>query len=126
MARIAGVDLPAEKRVLIGLTSIYGIGKPKSKEILEALKIDESIRCKNLTEEQVRNIKDYCDTHGILLEGDLKKKVGLDIKALTDVGNYRGIRHRKGLPVRGQRTHSNARSHKGPRSSGASTKNKKK
>ncbi len=114
MARIAGVDLPREKRVEIGLTYIYGIGLPTSKKILSVTGISPDVRVKDLTEEQVSLIRDYIEQH-LHVEGDLKREVGLNIKRLMEIGCYRGIRHRKGLPVRGQSTKQNARTRKGPK-----------
>lgn len=114
MARIAGVDLPREKRVEIGLTYIFGIGKATSNQILEATKISPDIRVKDLSEDQVALIRDYIETN-IHVEGDLRKEIMLDIKRLKDIGCYRGVRHRKGLPVRGQSTKQNARTRKGPK-----------
>ncbi len=114
MARIAGVDLPREKRVEIGLTYIYGIGRVTSNKILEATGIDPDIRVKDLTEDQIAGIRDYIENH-IVVEGDLRRQVFLDIKRLKDIGCYRGVRHRKGLPVRGQSTKQNARTRKGPK-----------
>ena len=121
MARIAGVDLPREKRVEIGLTYIYGIGRSKSNEILEATNISKDIRVKDLTEEQVAQIRSYIDKN-LKIEGELKSEVALNIKRLNEIGCYRGIRHRKGLPVRGQRTQTNARTRKGPRKTVANKK----
>ena len=114
MARIAGVDLPREKRVEIGLTYIYGIGRVTSNKILEATGIDPDIRVKDLTEDQIAGIRDYIENH-VVGEGDLRRLVFLDIKRLKDIGCYRGVRHRKGLPVRGQSTKQNARTRKGPK-----------
>ena len=113
MARLAGVDLPREKRVEIGLTYIYGIGLSRSQEILKKAGVNPDIRVKDLTDEQVQAIRNAMD--GYTLEGDLRREVALNIKRLTEIGCYRGIRHRKGLPVRGQRTKTNARTRKGPR-----------
>ena len=121
MARIAGVDLPNEKRVEIGLTYIYGIGRVTSNKILEATKIDPNTRCKDLTENDINKIREYMDKN-VTTEGDLRRDVALNIKALMEIGSYRGVRHRKGLPVRGQSTRSNARTRKGPR--GSSVKKK--
>ena len=121
MARIAGVDLPREKRVEIGLTYIYGIGRSKANEILEATKVNKDIRVKDLTEEDVAKIRAYIDKN-LKIEGELKSEVALNIKRLTEIGCYRGIRHRKGLPVRGQRTQTNARTRKGPRKTVANKK----
>lgn len=114
MARIAGVDLPREKRVEIGLTYIYGIGRPTANKILEETGIDPDTRVKDLTEAQVSLIRDYIEKN-LHVEGDLKREVGLNIKRLMEIGCYRGIRHRKGLPVRGQSTKQNARTRKGPK-----------
>ena len=113
MARIAGVDLPREKRVEIGLTYIYGIGRSAAKEILEATGINPDTRVKDLTPDEENLIRDYIDKN-MTVEGDLRRNVALDIKRLTEIGCYRGIRHRKGLPVRGQRSKTNARTRKGP------------
>ena len=114
MARIAGVDLPREKRVEIGLTYIYGIGRTTSNKLLEACEIDPNTRVKDLTEDQVVKIRDYIEEH-LHVEGDLKRDVMLNIKRLQEIGCYRGVRHRKGLPVRGQSTKQNARTRKGPK-----------
>ena len=113
MARIAGVDLPKEKRVEIGLTYIYGIGRASSNKILAAAKVNPDIRVKDLTDDQVQDIRKAME--GYKVEGDLKREVALNIKRLTEIGCFRGIRHRRGLPVRGQRTKTNARTRKGPR-----------
>ena len=113
MARLAGVDLPREKRIEIGLTYIYGIGLARSQEILKKAGINPDIRVKDLTDEQVQAIRNAMD--GYTLEGDLRREVALNIKRLTEIGCYRGTRHRRGLPVRGQRTKTNARTRKGPR-----------
>jgi small subunit ribosomal protein S13 len=112
MARIAGVDLPGEKRVEIGLTYIYGIGKPQSVKLLAACEINPDTRVKNLSESELVKIRDYIE-NTLQVEGDLRRKIALDIKHLQDIGCYRGIRHRKGLPVRGQSTKQNARTRKG-------------
>lgn len=114
MARIAGVDLPANKRVEIGLTYIYGIGRSRANTILEQASITADRRVRDLTEEEVNRIRTIIDQQG-MVEGDLRKQVQMDIKRLMDIGCYRGYRHRRGLPVRGQRTHTNARTRKGPR-----------
>ncbi|KYH28837.1 MULTISPECIES: 30S ribosomal protein S13 [Clostridium] len=114
MARIAGVDLPKEKRVEIGLTYIYGIGINRSHEILKATGVNPDTRVKDLREEEVNAIRDYI-TKNFVVEGDLRRRVALDIKRLVEIGCYRGIRHRKGLPVRGQKTKTNARTRKGPK-----------
>ena len=114
MARIAGVDLPKEKRVEIGLTYIYGIGVSSSKKILEKAKISPDVRVKDLTDDDVAKIRKVIDEN-YKVEGDLRREVALNIKRLTEIGCYRGLRHRRGLPVRGQRTKTNARTRKGPR-----------
>ena len=114
MARIAGVDLPREKRVEIGLTYIYGIGRVKSNEILAATGIDPDTRVKDLTESDVSKLREYIDKN-LRVEGDLRREVSLNIKRLMEIGCYRGIRHRKGLPVRGQSSKRNARTRKGPK-----------
>ncbi len=113
MARISGIDLPKDKRVEIGLTYIYGIGRPTATKILEATGVDPDIRVKDLSEEDVAKLRDYIDAN-ITVEGDLRREVALNIKRLIEIGCYRGVRHRKGLPVRGQRTKTNARTRKGP------------
>ena len=113
MARIAGVDLPREKRVEIGLTYIYGIGLSRSQEILKKAGINPDTRVKDLTDEQVQAIRNAMEDYKV--EGDLRREVALNIKRLTEIGCFRGIRHRRGLPVRGQRTKTNARTRKGPR-----------
>ena len=113
MARIAGVDLPREKRVEIGLTYIYGIGLSRSQEILKKAGINPDIRVKDLTDDQVQAIRKAME--GYKVEGDLKREVALNIKRLTEIGCFRGMRHRRSLPVRGQRTKTNARTRKGPR-----------
>ncbi len=114
MARIAGVDLPREKRIGIGLTYIYGIGDRRSEAILTKAGIEATIRVKELTEEQVRQISQTIDAEGGV-EGDLRKEISMNIKRLMDIGAYRGLRHRRGLPARGQRTSTNARTRKGPK-----------
>jgi small subunit ribosomal protein S13 len=114
MARISGVDLPANKRVEIGLTYIYGIGRTRSNKILSEADIDINKRVRELSEEEVNRIRTVIDQQG-MVEGDLRKQVQMDIKRLMDIGCYRGLRHRRGLPVHGQRTHTNARTRKGPR-----------
>jgi len=113
MARIAGVDLPKNKRIEIGLTYIYGIGRSTADEILAGTSVNPDIRVKDLSEEDVAKLRDYIDKH-IVVEGDLRREVALNIKRLVEIGCYRGVRHRKGLPVRGQRTKTNARTRKGP------------
>ncbi len=114
MARIAGVDLPREKRVEVGLTYIYGIGLSTSQTILRETGIDPSTRVRNLTEEEVVRLREFIDRE-LEVEGDLRREVGQNIKRLMENDCYRGLRHRRGLPVRGQRTHTNARTRKGPR-----------
>ncbi|MCL2630214.1 MAG: 30S ribosomal protein S13 [Firmicutes bacterium] len=114
MARISGVDLPREKRIEIGLTYIYGIGKTTSMALLTACNISPDVRVKDLTEDQIIKIRDYIENN-LRVEGDLKRDVMLNIKRLMEIGCYRGVRHRKGLPVRGQSTKQNARTRKGPK-----------
>jgi small subunit ribosomal protein S13 len=114
MARIAGVDLPANKRAEIGLTYIYGIGRSRANKILGEAGIDVDKKVRELSEEEINRIRTVIDQQG-MVEGDLRKQVQMDIKRLMDIGSYRGLRHRRGLPVRGQRTHTNARTRKGPR-----------
>jgi small subunit ribosomal protein S13 len=114
MARIAGVDLPANKRAEIGLTYIYGIGRSRANKILAEAGIGVDRRVRELSEEEVNRIRTIIDQQG-MVEGDLRKQIQMDIKRLMDIGSYRGLRHRRGLPVRGQRTHTNARTRKGPR-----------
>jgi small subunit ribosomal protein S13 len=114
VARISGVDLPREKRVEIGLTYIYGIGLTTSQAILRDTGIDPDTRVRNLTEEEVVRLREAIDRN-LKVEGDLRREVGQNIKRLMEIGCYRGLRHRRGLPVRGQRTHTNARTRKGPR-----------
>lgn len=115
MARIAGVDLPNDKRIEIGLTYIYGIGRTTSNKILDAVGINPDTRVANLSEEDATTIRKYIEENNILVEGDLRREVKLNIKHLMDIGCYRGVRHRKGLPVRGQSTKQNARTRKGPK-----------
>ena len=114
MARISGVDLPREKRVEIGLTYIFGIGVKTSQEILAATGVNPDTRVKDLTEQDVNKIREYIEHH-LKVEGDLRRDVSLDIKRMREIGCYRGVRHRKGLPVRGQNTKQNARTRKGPK-----------
>jgi len=116
LARIAGIDLPKNKRIEIALTYIYGIGRATSQKILEMAAIDRDTKSDNLTDAQVNAIRQVLDTH-FKVEGDLRSEVSMSIKRLMDLGCYRGLRHRRGLPVRGQRTHTNARTRKGPRRS---------
>ena len=113
MARIAGVNIPTNKRVLIALTYIHGIGRTKAKELVDALGIDEGRRVNDLTDAEVLKIREYIDAN-LSVEGDLRRETTMNIKRLMDLGCYRGLRHRRGLPVRGQRTHTNARTRKGP------------
>ena len=113
MARIAGVDLPKNKRIEIGLTYIYGIGRSTADEILAGTGVNPDTRVKDLTESDVAKLRDYIDKNCVV-EGDLRREVALDIKRLVEIGCYRGVRHRKSLPVRGQRTKTNARTRKGP------------
>ena len=121
MARIAGVDLPKEKRVEIGLTYIYGIGLSTSQKILATTGINPDTRIKDLTEDEVNEIRNYVNKN-LMVEGDLRRDVALNIKRLQEIGCYRGIRHRKGLPVRGQKTKTNARTRKGPKKTIANKK----
>ena len=121
MARIAGVDLPREKRLEIGLTYIKGIGRVTSNKILAATQISPDLRVKDLTEEDVAKLREYIE-HNLTVEGDLQREVSLNIKRLSEIGCYRGIRHRKGLPVRGQSTKQNARTRKGKRKTVANKK----
>ena len=114
MARIAGVDLPKDKRIEIGLTYVYGIGRTSAKKILEMTGINPDTRVKDLTDEDEAKIRE-CIDHHFIVEGDLRRSVALDIKRLTEIGCYRGQRHRRGLPVRGQRSKTNARTRKGPK-----------
>ena len=114
MARIAGVDLPQNKQVWVGLTYIYGIGRSRVRVILEQSKVEESTRVKDLTEDETRRIRQVIQDEG-RVEGDLRKEVGQNIRRLMEIGSYRGVRHRRSLPVRGQRTHTNSRTRKGPR-----------
>ena len=121
MARISGVDLPNDKRVEIGLTYIYGIGKTTSDKIIKATGVNPDTRCRDLTEEDVKKLSDYI-THNLDVEGDLRRKVAFDIKRLKEIGCYRGMRHIKGLPVRGQTSKNNARTRKGPKRTVANKK----
>ncbi|MFQ5723034.1 MAG: 30S ribosomal protein S13 [Terriglobia bacterium] len=114
MARIAGVDLPPQKNIWIGLTRIYGIGQSRSRAILEQAKLEPFKKVKDLTEEEVTRVRQIIDEQG-RIEGDLRKENSMNIKRLIEIGCYRGLRHRRSLPVRGQRTHTNARTRKGPR-----------
>ena len=121
MARIAGIDLPRDKRIEIGLTYIYGIGRKSAKDILEKANIDPDTRVKDLTDDQEAVLREVIDHH-YTIEGDLRREVALNIKRLTEIGCYRGLRHRRGLPVRGQRTKTNARTRKGPKKTIANKK----
>ncbi len=121
MARIAGVDLPNEKRVEIGLTYIFGIGLTTSKKILADTGIDPDIRCKDLTEDDISKLREYIE-HNLQVEGDRRRTIAFDIKRLIEIGSYRGLRHRKNLPVRGQRSKTNARTRKGPKKTIANKK----
>ena len=114
MARIAGIDIPREKRVEIALTYIYGVGLPTSQKILKQTNVNGDTRVRDLTEEQVNRLREVID-RGVKVEGDLRRQVALDIKRLIEIGSYRGMRHRRNLPVRGQRTKTNARQRRGPK-----------
>ncbi len=122
MARIEGVDLPREKRIEIGLTYIYGIGRPTSNKILAQAGVNPDTRVRDITDEEVKKITEAIDKLGIMVEGDLRREIALNIKRLQEIGCYRGIRHRKGLPVRGQNTKNNARTRKGPKRTVANKK----
>ena len=122
MARIAGVDLPREKRIQVGLTYVYGIGQSTADEILAGTGINPDTRVKDLTADEEAKIRDYIDKNNIMVEGDLRRNVALDIKRLTEIQCFRGGRHRKGLPCRGQRTKTNARTCKGPKRTVANKK----
>ena len=122
MARIAGVDLPREKRIEVGLTYVYGIGQSTADEILAGTGINPDTRVNDLTADEEAKIRDYIDKNNIMVEGDLRRNVALDIKRLTEIQCYRGVRHRKGLPCRGQRTKTNARTCKGPKRTVANKK----
>ncbi|MFV2071410.1 MAG: 30S ribosomal protein S13 [Thermoanaerobaculales bacterium] len=123
MARIAGIDLPSGKRVEIGLTLIYGIGRTRARKILGKADVDEGIKIKDLSEDEVLRIQRVIQDEG-MVEGDLRREVAMNIKRLIEIGSYRGMRHRRGLPVRGQRTHTNARGRKGPRRQAVAGKKK--
>ena len=122
MARISGVDLPREKRVEIGLTYIYGIGRVSSNRILAEANVDPSTRVRDLTDDEVKKISEVIEATNQTVEGDLRREIAMNIKRLQEIGCYRGIRHRKGLPVRGQKTKTNARTRKGPRRTVANKK----
>jgi len=124
LARIAGVDLPKNKRIEIALTYIYGIGRSRAKEIISETGVDPDTRTYNLTDEDIAKIRNYIDNN-FKVEGDLRKEVTQNIKRLMEIGCYRGLRHRKGLPVRGQKTRTNARTRKGPRGAAIAKKKKK-
>ncbi|MGF9909372.1 MULTISPECIES: 30S ribosomal protein S13 [Brevibacillus] len=121
MARIAGVDLPREKRVEVALTYIFGIGRPTSQKILSSTGVDMNTRVRDLTEDEVNKLREYIDKT-VKVEGDLRREISLNIKRLMEIGCFRGIRHRRGLPVRGQRSKTNARTRKGPRRTVANKK----
>lgn len=121
MARISGVDLPRDKRVEIGLTAIYGIGRSSADKILKATGVNPDTRCRDLTDDEVRKLADEIAAN-YMVEGDLRRDVAMNIKTLTEIGCYRGVRHRRGLPVRGQHTKNNARTRKGPRKTIANKK----
>jgi len=123
MARISGVDLPPRKRTEIGLTYIYGIGRTRSKSILHRVGVDPDKKISDLTEDEVNRIRVLIEGEGAI-EGDLRKEISMNIKRLIEMGSYRGLRHRRGLPVRGQRTHTNARTRKGPRRGTVANKKK--
>lgn len=123
MARIAGIDLPPNKQVWVGLTYIYGIGRARSREILTQAKVDETIKVKDLTEDEARRIRQIIQDES-RVEGDLRKEINQNVRRLIEIGSYRGVRHRRGLPVRGQRTHTNARTRKGPRRGAVAGKKK--
>ena len=122
MARIAGVDLPREKRIEIGLTYVYGIGRPTSNKILAEAGVNPDTRVRDVTDEEVKKITEAIEKLNVTVEGDLRREVALNIKRLQEIGCYRGIRHRKGLPVRGQNTKNNARTRKGPKRTVANKK----
>ena len=122
MARIAGVDLPREKRIEIGLTYVYGIGRPTATRILVEAGVNPDTRVRDITDDEVKKITEAIESMGILVEGDLRREIALNIKRLQEIGCYRGIRHRKGLPVRGQKTKTNARTRKGPKRTVANKK----
>lgn len=122
MARIAGVDLPREKRIEIGLTYIYGIGRASANKILNTAGVNPDTRVRDITDEEVKKLSDAIESLGLTVEGDLRREIALNIKRLQEIGCYRGIRHRKGLPVRGQKTKTNARTRKGPKRTVANKK----
>ncbi len=122
MARIAGVDLPREKRIEIGLTYVYGIGRPTANKILKEAGVNPDTRVRDVTDDEVKKLSDAIEKLNVMVEGDLRREVALNIKRLQEIGCYRGIRHRKGLPVRGQNTKNNARTRKGPKRTVANKK----
>jgi small subunit ribosomal protein S13 len=122
MARIAGVDLPREKRIEIGLTYVYGIGRSTSNKVLKEAGVNPDTRVRDVTDDEVKKITEAIEKLGVMVEGDLRREVALNIKRLQEIGCYRGIRHRKGLPVRGQNTKNNARTRKGPKRTVANKK----
>ena len=122
MARISGVDLPRDKRIEIGLTYVYGIGRATSNRLLKEAGVNPDTRVRDLTDEEVGKIRDAIDADSILIEGDLRREIAINIKRLQEIGCYRGIRHRRGLPVRGQKTKTNARTRKGPKKTVANKK----
>ena len=122
MARISGVDLPRDKRIEIGLTYVYGIGRATSNRLLKEAGVNPDTRVRDLTDEEVGKIRDAIDADSILIEGDLRREIAINIKRLQEIGCYRGIRHRKGLAVRGQKTKTNARTRKGPKKTVANKK----
>ena len=122
MARIAGVDLPREKRIEIGLTYVYGIGRPTANKILTEAGVNPDTRVRDMTDDEVKKVSDAIEKLNVTVEGDLRREVALNIKRLQEIGCYRGIRHRKGLPVRGQNTKNNARTRKGPKRTVANKK----
>ena len=124
MARLAGVDIPRDKRVVIALTYIYGVGRTRSNEILKATEIDENIRVKDLSDDQLIALRDYIEGN-YKVEGDLRREVAADIRRKVEIGSYQGLRHRRGLPVHGQRTKTNARTRKGPKRTVAGKKKAK-
>lgn len=124
MARIAGIDLPPNKQIWVGLTYIHGIGRTRSKEILARAGVEETVKVKDLAEDEARRIRELVQDGDRLVEGDLRKDVTQNIKRLIEIGSYRGMRHRRGLPTRGQRSHTNARTRKGPKRSAIAGKKK--
>ena len=123
MARIAGVDLPPQKRLFVGLTSIYGIGQPRARDLCALAKVEETKKVKDLTEDEVGRLRQVIESQGGI-EGDLRKEIQMNVRRLIEIQAYRGLRHRRNLPVRGQRTHTNARTRKGPRKGAVALKKK--